>query len=157
MAFHRNPEYISWTSSKSTILLEKDVYKFTTLTVSDRIALFDKLILPILNHCSEAWGFIQANAMERIHLQFCKKSTQSDFIYGEFGRTSLLVKRQYFIIKYWFKILNCNENNYIKYMYKMLLADLKEYPNKNNWAYLVKDLLSRMGFYDVWLNQVLEI
>ena len=74
-------------------------------------------------------------------------------MYGEYGRSSLLVERQYFIIKYWFKILNCNENKYIKHIYKMMLADLEEYPNKINWAYLVKDLLSRMGFYDVWLTQ----
>ena len=104
-------------------------------------------------------GFIQANAVERVHLQFCKKllgvkkSTLNDFIYGEYGRTSLLVKGQYFIIKYWFKILNCNENKYIKYIYKKMLADLEDYPNKINLAYLVKDLLSRIGFYDVWLTQ----
>ena len=41
---------------------------------------------------------IQANAVERVHLQFCKmllgvkKSMQNDFIYDEYGRTSLLVK-----------------------------------------------------------------
>ena len=35
----------------------------------------------------------------------------------------------------------------------MMLTDLDEYPNKINWAYLVRDLLSRMGFYLVWLNQ----
>ena len=35
----------------------------------------------------------------------------------------------------------------------MMLSDLIERPNKINWAYLVKDLLSRMGFYEVWLNQ----
>ena len=53
------------------------------------------------------------------------------FIYCEYGRYSLLVnKRQYFIIKYWFKILNCNENKYIEYIYKMMLADIEEYPNK---------------------------
>ena len=108
-----------------------------------------------------AWGFIQVNAVERVNLQFCKKflgvkkstCTQNDLIYGEYGRTSLLVNRQYFIIKYWFKILNCNENKYIKYIYKMMLADLEEYPNKINWAYLVNDLLSRMGFFDFWLTK----
>ena len=110
------------------------------------IDLFDKLILPILNYCSEAWRFIQANAVERVHLQVFKKllgvkeSTQNDFIYGEYGRPWLLHKRQYFIIKYRFKILNCSENKYIKYIYKMMLADFEEYPNKTNWAYLVKDL-----------------
>ena len=101
--------------------------------------------------------------MEGVHLQFCnkllgvKKSTQYDFIYGEYGRTSLLVKRQYFIIKLVFKILNYNEkkknNNNNKYIYKMMLADLEEYPNKINWAYLVKNVSSRMGFYEVSLNQ----
>ena len=35
----------------------------------------------------------------------------------------------------------------------MMLADLEVYPNNVNWAYLVKDLLSRLGFYHVWLNQ----
>ena len=35
----------------------------------------------------------------------------------------------------------------------MVLVDLEEYQNKINWAYLVRDLLSRMGFYDIWLNQ----
>ena len=34
-----------------------------------------------------------------------------------------------------------------------MLADLEKYPNKINWTYSVKDLLSRMGFYHVWLNQ----
>ena len=35
----------------------------------------------------------------------------------------------------------------------MMLTDLDDYPNKINWAYLVRDLLSKMGFYHVWLNQ----
>lgn len=35
----------------------------------------------------------------------------------------------------------------------MMLDNLDMYPNKVNWAYLVRDLLSRMGFNDVWLNQ----
>lgn len=43
--------------------------------------------------------------------------------------------------------------NILSILYKMMLADLEEYPNKINWAFLVRDLLSRMGFYDVWLNQ----
>ena len=43
--------------------------------------------------------------------------------------------------------------NILSILYKMMLADFEEYPNKINWAFLVRDLLSRMGFYDVWLNQ----
>ena len=158
-SFTETQNTLAGQARKALFLLEKYVYKFTTLTVSHMIDLFDKLILPILNYCSEVWGFIQANTVERVHLHFLKKllgvkkSTQNDFIYGECSRTSLLAKRQYFIIKYWFKILQCSERKYITYIYKMMLTDLDEYPNKINWAYLVKDLLSRMGFYHVWLNQ----
>ena len=57
---------------KALFLLEKYVYKFTTLTVPHMIELFDKLILPNLKNCSEAWGFIQADAVERVHLQVRK-------------------------------------------------------------------------------------
>ena len=49
---------------KALFLLEKYVYKFTKLTVSHITELFDKIILPILNYCSEVWGFIQANTVE---------------------------------------------------------------------------------------------
>ena len=41
-------------------------------------------------------NFFKGSAVERVHLQFCKrllgvkKTTQNDFVYGEFGRTSLL-------------------------------------------------------------------
>ena len=82
-----------------------------------------------------------------------KKCTQNDFIYGELGRTSLSVGRCYIIIKYWLKILMCDDCKYIKYIYKMMLLDLGERPNKINWAWLVKEMLAKMGFYDVWLNQ----
>lgn len=58
---------------KALFLLEKYVYKFTTLTVSHMIDLFDKLIVPILNFCSEVWGFMQANTVERVHRHFLKK------------------------------------------------------------------------------------
>ena len=61
---------------KALFILEKYVYNFTTLTTSHMMDLFDKLILPILNYCCEVWGFIPANTVERVHLQFCKKNTR---------------------------------------------------------------------------------
>ena len=47
------------------------------------------------NFVVKLWGFIPANMIERVHLQSCKifgvkKSSQNDFVYGEFCRTSLL-------------------------------------------------------------------
>ena len=34
-----------------------------------------------------------------------------------------------------------------------MLSDLDLHPDKKKWAYVVRDLLSNLGFYDVWLNQ----
>ena len=160
-SFAETQNMLAGQARKTLYISEKYVYSYTTLTTSHMIDLFDKLILPILNYCCEVSGFIPANTVERVHLQFCKKllgvkkSTQNDFVYGEFGRI-LFARRCYFIIKYWFKILTCEDGKNIKYIYKMMLSDLIERPNKINWAYLVKGLLSRMGFSKEWLNQGVE-
>ena len=33
------------------------------------------------------------------------------------------------------------------------MSDLTLHPNKTNWASLMRDTLSRLGFYHVWLEQ----
>ena len=55
--------------------LNKYIYKFTFLPPKHKLELFDKLISPILNYASEVWGFCQSNAIEHVHMQFCKKTT----------------------------------------------------------------------------------
>ena len=68
----------------------------------------------------------EANVIERVHLQFCKrqlgvkKSTQNDFVYGELERTTLIIKRYVSIIKYRFKIHMSSENKYINFTFKIM-------------------------------------
>ena len=146
-------------AQKAIFKLNKYLYKFTYISPKHKLDLFDKLISPILNYSSEVWGFIHANCIERLHLQFCKKllgvkkTTQNDFVYGELGRTSYITKRYFIIIRYWFKILLAQENKYVKMVYELMLNDLDMLPNKTNWASLVRNLLMSLGFYDVWLEQ----
>ena len=52
------------------------------------------------------------------------------------------------------KILGANERKYIIVVYKLILSDLTLHSNKTNWASLMRDTLSRLGFYHVWLEQV---
>lgn len=126
------------------------------LTPSHVLELFDKLVSPILNFGSEVWVFYKSPSIETVHLQFCKKllgvkqSTQNDFVYGELGRLSYQSRRYLNIIKYWFKVVNSNDSKHIKHIYSMMLADLEAHPTKPNWASCVKDLLSRLGFMEVW-------
>ena len=44
-------------SLKAVYTINKYLCKFTNLSVSHELELFDKLVLPILNHGSEFWGF----------------------------------------------------------------------------------------------------
>ena len=46
-----------------------------------------------------------------------------------------------------------DEKKYIKRVYNVMLRDLDFQPDKDNWASLVRQLLSRLGFMDVWLAQ----
>ena len=93
-------------------------------------------------------------------MQFCKtknirrqKTTQNDFVYGEFGRVNYVTKRYNIILKYWFKVLSTPENKLVRIVYNMMLNDLEDLLNKTNWASLVRNLLTSLGFYEVWLSQ----
>ena len=57
------------------------------------------------------------------------------------------------IINYWFKILESEHIKYVKYAYQLMMTDIENKPDCVNWASKVRDLLSNLGFYGVWLNQ----
>ena len=126
--------------------LNKCLYKFVNIAPKHRLELFDKLITPILIYGSEVWRLCKGNQIERVHMKLCKhllgvkSTTQNNFVYGELGRINyyMYTHRLYTIIKQWLKIINCNDNKYIKYVYKLLLNDIHKKPNIKNWANMVK-------------------
>ena len=153
---------LSGQALKAVFTLNKYLYNFTALKPSHILELFDRLVSPILNFGSEVWGFYKASSIETVHLQFCKKilgvkqTTQNDFIYGELGRTNYQSRRYMSIIKFWLKVVSSQENKLIRHVYKMMLNDIIAHPLKQNWASRVKNLLSRMGFLEVWEAQGVE-
>ena len=90
---------------------------------------------------------------------FCKQllgvktSMQNDFIYGELGRTNYYTRRLFSIIKYWFKVVSTKDRKYVKQIYYIMLDDIASNPNVKNWASMVKNTLSNLGFYHVWASQ----
>jgi len=91
-------------------------------------------------------------------MQFCKrllgvkKCTQKDFVYGELGRCQLRNYRMYNIVKYWTKILLCDNKRYLKIVYYMLCEDILDRPTCKNWCSLLRDMLFTLGFADVWYS-----
>jgi hypothetical protein len=151
-------ETLAGQARKAIFKLEKYVQPFVNLTPRFMCELFDKLVSPVLSYGCELWGFITGPALERVHLQFCKRllgvkqCTQNDFIYGELGRTPLIVTRHFRIIKYWLKVIKSSDMKYMSHVYNMMLEDMLMSNNKN-WAMLVKLLLQNLGFAEVWINQ----
>ena len=84
----------------------------------------------ILSYGAEVWGFTQANAIEILHLKFCKSLlgvktwTQNDCVYGELGRKSLITYRYLKILKYWLKIITIQYN---AIQNKCIVATFKQY------------------------------
>ena len=158
-SFSEAQSTLSGQALKAIFKLNKYLYKFTHISVRDKLDLFDKLVLPILNYGNQIWGFNPGKAIKRIHLQFCKnilgvkKTTSTDFVYGELGRLPLQYHRFYDIIKYWVKLLYQSEQKYTKKVYLLLKSNLDACPNVKNWCSRLRDMLGNLGFYEVWLFQ----
>ena len=161
-SFSSAQQTLAGQAQKAIFSLNSYLYKFTDISPYHRLELFDKLVTPILNYSgnsAEVWGFCKADKIEVVHLQFCKRllglkqCTQNDFVYGDFGTCSFHCRRLFIIIRYWLKVITCNENKYIKHIYNMMLSDIESMPESENWAMLVKRLLCSLGFNNVWLAQ----
>lgn len=118
--------------------------------------LFDTYVTSVLNYCCELWGFSSADNIERLHRKFLKQklgvkmATSNNGLYGETGRLPLIISRKIRIIKYWFKLISCYDNNCILYaIYVNMLRKCDN--NESNWLSNIKEMLRQTGFNDVWL------
>ena len=119
-SFAKTHETLSGQALKAIFELKSYVNKFAKLSVSPMMSRFDKLIL---NYGSEVCGMSKADPIERTRLQFCKHllgvkvQTQSNFIYEEVGRVPLRNHRLISVVRYWCKILYCENTKYILNLY----------------------------------------
>ena len=160
-SFHQAQLTLAGQANKAVYMLCRKLSKFSNLKPDFMLDLFDKFIAPILNYGCEVWGFHPAPNIELIALRFyknilgVKKSTQNDFVYGELGRTPMIVIRHMRIIKYWLNIVMGNKSPYVAGLYHFFMRQV-DINNKPSWVRSVKTLLSRKGFGDVWVNQGVE-
>ena len=137
------------------------VYNQLDLPISQKINLFDSLVLPVLNYSAEIWGYHSSPDVEAIFSKFCKRilcvkqTTNLNALYGELGRIPMHAYRKLIIIKYWLKLLSMNEQTIIFKVYIMLKTDADKGLSYNgkNWAYNIKMTLNQLGLTDLWENQ----
>ena len=119
------------------------------------LQLFDSFVSSTIMYGSEVWGFCNSKKLENIHVKFCKtvlgvrQSSSNVAVYGELGRYPIYINICTRIVKYWFKLLN-TENIILK-----AIVDCGVIEAVNgycNWFANVRDMLSKYGFLEVWLN-----
>ena len=121
--------------------------------------LFDSLISPIILYCSELWGvdlpLKDSDPYEYLHLKFIKeilgvhyKSTNVA-CRAELNRLPLKAKIQCSALKFLEHILSSN-NTLINKIYFAT-------EDTNSWTKKNKDIVSKLGFYHVQTNPVLQI
>jgi len=97
----------------------KSIIKDLHLPITVRFDLSDTHVASIMSNCCEIWGFFKSERLKKIHKKFLRqtlgvKLTTSKYaLFGETGRLPLCIKRNESIVKYWFKVLNAFDSNYI--------------------------------------------
>ena len=121
---------------------------FNELTRQTFFKMFDAQIQPI---------FLYVDVVEKVHALACKRflnvplKTPNKCVYGDLGRYPLFVNSCIRAVKYWFKLLQMNENRLPKQAYHMQIN--MELNGKCCWASRLRDLLCKFGFGFVWLQK----
>lgn len=119
--------------------------------------IFDSKVQSILLYSSEIWGISRLESIEKVHLAACKhflgvpSRTPNQMIYSELGRFPLFINSTIRSIKYWFRLLQMEDDRLPKQSYLMLFN--LDQNGKHNWASNIRNTLSSAGFYFVWLHQ----
>lgn len=129
----------------------KEMTKFTFFKI------FDSKVQSVLLYSAEIWGLYRLDNIERVQLMVCKRflgvptKTPNKMIYGELGRFPLYINSYVRCLKYWFRLLEMDQNRLPKQAY-MMLFKLDE-NGKRCWVTEVREILSKCGFHYVWLQQ----
>ena len=150
--FHKTQMYLHHRVKNSLCSLISKMQSLK-LNVNTKLSLFDTYVGSVANYGCEVWGLHPAKDIKKVYLDFCKKknvlgvkSTASIamMVYFELDRKPLYYKKEYRTLKYWLKLIKCN-NCILRNIYKETLhvCDSENFPC---WISFVKQLLNNLGF-----------
>ena len=157
--FNKGIDMILTKSQRALFSLKTIFHRNPEMDIRTKINLFNTLVIPVLTYGCEVWGFCKAEQLERFYLGFFKsilcvrKTIPSSFIYNELGIFPLSITRQIRLIKYWLRITKMSNKNPVKIVYNELMKIQESNENVQNWTSLLKDLLFKNGFGNVWIEQ----
>lgn len=167
-------EHLSKQGNKAAYSLRK-TFRNENVQVDTIFHLFDSLVNPILTYGAEIWFpymFTSKNDTndienffercisneclhESVHVKFCRfilgvhKKAMWIPVLAEIGRFPLGLNMLSQSISYWAHILKTENKSLIHQIYEEMLNQAP----KNPWLTFIKELLYKIGFKHVWLNQ----
>ena len=144
-------------ASKAWFAVKSRLSSFWNVNPNVLFKIFDCKILPILMYGSEVWFNHPSPDIEIVHNKFCKYvlnlpvQAPNCFVRCELGRHSLEPYKYIRAITYWLRILNLPNDRLPKVCYRLQKSWTET--DTDCWATQIRNLLFRMGFGDVWLNQ----
>ena len=110
----------------------------------------------MLLYAAEIWGTTQFDTIEKVHTFACKKllgvstRTPNTLIYGEVGRYPLYIDCTIKALKYWYKLLQLEDNRLPKLAY---IREKQETTKAHGWANNLKRCLEQNGYADRWIHE----
>ena len=148
---------LSASALKALFSLKKMFAKTIHLPVSQFLQIFDIKIMPILTYMADLWGGSPHKSTISVYNNFHKYvlglpyNAVNTIALGELGRTTFASHATCKLISFWLRVLKHSEDRYTKRCYndQVILAER----GHASWGLDVKNILFRVGFGDVWLNQ----
>ena len=126
------------------------------LPIDLQIKLFDHTVLPIMTYSCEVFGFENVQILERIHTGFLRRITRTKkctplyMLYGELGRYPIEIIIKSRMVNFWNRIITGKQE---KLSYKLYQAVRYLLPQSSKWICFIRQILSDVGRYDLWLYQ----
>ena len=122
-------KHVSQQARRAMFKILKDTRHIGMIPPEVAFQLFDALVLPILEYGSEVWFTNkEISKIEKVQMKYLKfilgvqSNTSNLATYGETGRYPLLLRQKVKAVKYWYRILQMQDNSLIKVVYNNLLS-----------------------------------
>ena len=157
LSFKLGTDHLVSKGKKAVYLLCRAFQNCKEMSCHTFFRIFDAKVQSILLYSSEIWGYQSIDSIERVHMLACKRylgvplKSPNKMVYGELGRYPLYINSSLKCLKYWFRLLQMEDTRLPKQAYIMMR--MQDLDGKRNWASEIRELLSKIGFDDVWHNQ----
>ena len=124
-----------------------------------QLKLFDHTIVPILLYGSEVWDFENTGLIEKLHndflhkITYLRKSTPIYILQAELGRYTLNNNIKLRMLNFWASLINGKQNKISYLLYKIMLKDTETGLYQHKWINFIRDILTSVGKYNLWLTQ----